>query len=164
MQVLKPSTFSLSEPSFLLPQHRTANLYSEPTFPLEQLANPTPPQSYLHAPSTFQQAYPGGGIELHQSLDGMKYNLPQYNKSGASLGRLSASARSGYGGFVNSTNVPGGYLNSPSAAAMITTSGCNELHPQYKGGSRFNSFQQVKKKEKKVGYNLYNHFPVFSII
>lgn len=150
MQVLKPGAFSFSEPSSLLPQHRTAYSHPEPTLPLEQLANmvgyPTPPQSYLHAQSTFQQAYPGGGIEIHQSPDGMKYSLPQYNKSGALIGRLPPSGSSGYGGFVNSTNVPGGYLNSPSAA----TSGSNEiLHPQYKDGSHYTSFQQVKKKEKK---------------
>ncbi|KAF3444984.1 hypothetical protein FNV43_RR14677 [Rhamnella rubrinervis] len=146
-EVLKPGTFSLSEPSSLLPRDRTAYSYSEPTLPLEQLANmvsyPNPHQSYLHAPSTIQQPYPGGGIELHQSLDGMKYSLPQYNKSGALIGRLPASASSGYGGFVNSTNVPGGYLNRPSAASMITTSGCNEiLRPQYKDGSYFTSSQQ----------------------
>lgn len=151
MQVLKPSNSLLSEQSSLVAQHRTAHSYAEPTLPLEQVGNmvgyPTPPQSYL--PSTFQQAYPGG-VELHRSLDGMKYGLLQYNKSGSSIGRFPASASSGYGGFVNSTNVPGGFLNNPSAASLIGTSGYNDvLHPQYKDGSHFTAFQQVRQRSEK---------------
>lgn len=146
MQVLNPGTFSLSEPSSLLPQHRTAQSYSQSTLPFEQLANiigyPAPPQSYMPLPSAFQQAYPGG-VELHQSLDDMKYNISRYNKSGASMGRL-PSAGAGYGSVANSTNVPGNYLNSPAAASMLTTGGYNDvLRPQYKDGSHLTSLPQV---------------------
>ncbi|XP_015880155.3 uncharacterized protein LOC107416203 isoform X1 [Ziziphus jujuba] len=144
-EVLKSGTLSLSEPSSVLPQHRTNQSYSQSSLPLEQRANiigcPAPSQSYMHLPSTFQQAYPGG-MELYQSLDDMKYNLSQYNKSGASMGRL-PSASAGYGSFVNSTNLPGSYLNSPAAASIITKGGYNDvLHPQYKDGSHFTSLQQ----------------------
>ncbi|PON69460.1 GBF-interacting protein [Parasponia andersonii] len=134
-----PGTFSLSVPSSVLPQHRVAHSYSQPTLPLEQPSNnmigySSLPQSYSRLPLTFKQAY--AGVD-ERSLADLKYSLPNY---GASMNRFpEVSATAGYG---TSSNVPGSYLHTSSASPMINSSYGDVFHPQYKDRNHFTHLEQ----------------------
>ncbi|XAR66665.1 hypothetical protein NMG60_11012969 [Bertholletia excelsa] len=123
-----------------LPQHLPMHPYSQPTLPLGPFANmisyPFLPQSYTYMPSAFQQAFGG-----NQSLAAM---LPQY-KNSISVSSLpqSAAIASGYGGFGNSTSIPGNFsMNLPAAPGATTIGYDDVISSQYKDNNHLMSLQQ----------------------
>ncbi|XP_010275810.1 PREDICTED: GBF-interacting protein 1-like isoform X2 [Nelumbo nucifera] len=163
-EAVKPGIFSTAQPTPqtlpgssiatgpALPQHLAVHPYSQPTLPLGHFANmigyPFLPQSYTYMPSAFQQAYAGNSA-YHQSpaavhSAGVKYTLPQY-KNSVSVSSLpqSAAVASGYGGFGNSTNIPGNFPLNPSSTPASTTIGYDDvISSQYKDGNQFIPLQQ----------------------
>ncbi|KAK6154872.1 hypothetical protein DH2020_009120 [Rehmannia glutinosa] len=128
-----------------LPQHLAVHPYSQPTLPLGPFTNmigyPFLPQSYTYMPSAFQQSF-AGSSNYHQSLAAA--GLPQY-KSSVSVSSLpqSAAVASGYGGFGNTTTIPGNYsMNPPAAPSGTTLSYDDVLSSQYKESSHLLSLQQ----------------------
>ncbi|XP_010243690.1 PREDICTED: uncharacterized protein LOC104587685 isoform X2 [Nelumbo nucifera] len=135
-----------------LPQHLTVHPYSQPALPLGHFANiigyPFLPQSYTYMPSAYQQAYAGNNAyqqspaAVHNT--GVKYTLPQYKNSvSASSLPHSTAVASGYGGFGNSTNIPGSFPLNPSSTPASTTIGYDDvISSQYKDGNHFIPLQQ----------------------
>ncbi|KAK9284994.1 hypothetical protein L1049_024176 [Liquidambar formosana] len=162
-EVLKAGTFSVPQPTSLslpgtnvatgpaLPQNLSVHSYSQPALPMGHSANmmgyPLMPQSFTYLPSAYQEAYPGSSA-FHQSLAalesaGLKYTHPQY-RSSASVSGLTQSAAnaSGYGGFGNSTNIPGSFLQNSSTTPTGTTIGYDDLLSSYRDGNHFIPHQQ----------------------
>ncbi|XP_009785957.1 uncharacterized protein [Nicotiana sylvestris] len=127
-----------------VPQHLAVHPYSQPTLPLGPFANmisyPFMPQSYTYMPSAFQQPFAGNST-YHQSLAAV---LPQY-KNSVSVSSLpqSASVASGYGGFGNTTTIPGNFpMNPPAAPSGTNLSYDDMLSSQYKDTNHLMSLQQ----------------------
>ncbi|KAG2617480.1 hypothetical protein PVAP13_3NG181340 [Panicum virgatum] len=145
-----------------LPQQLAAHHYSQPTLPLTHFANivgyPTYlPQNYATYLSSgaFQQAYPSNG-PFHQSAaallgSGMKYS-PEYKNNLSASGlqqqqqppqqQPPSSVISGYGGFGNSSNLPGNFALNQSTGSASTLGFDEALSRQYKDTSQYMALQQ----------------------
>jgi hypothetical protein len=130
-----------------LPQHLAVHAYTQHNLPLGHIAAnmisyPLLHQGYTYMPpSAFQQPFPAGNSNYHQSLAAM---LPQY-KNSVSVSSLpqSAGVPSGYG-FGSSTSIPGGnFPLNPQTAPAGTTIGYDDvLSSQFKDNSHLVSLQQ----------------------
>lgn len=137
-----PLTYSLTlpvpglAPRALLPQQLSANLYSQPAVPLEELANlngyHAMPQNYARNPSAFEQAHQDYSV-FHDSLTGMGFSHPEY-KTGTVSNLVNIS---GYGGFRGTSNFPGGTLQG------TTPTGYDALHSRYQDRNNFTALKQV---------------------
>ncbi|KZV15865.1 hypothetical protein F511_29325 [Dorcoceras hygrometricum] len=124
-----------------LPQNLAVHPYSQPTLPLGPYGNmfgyPILPQSYTYMPSAFQQTFLGNSKSL-AAMD------PQY-KNNASVSSLpqSAAIASGYGGFGNTTAIPGNFQANPPVTPSGTTLNYDDLlNSQYKDSNHLISLQQ----------------------
>ncbi|KAF8716185.1 hypothetical protein HU200_026461 [Digitaria exilis] len=146
-----------------LPQQLAAHPYSQPTLPLTHFANivgyPTyVPQNYATylSSGTFQQAYPSNG-PFHQSAaallgSGMKYSTPEYKTNMSATGlqqqqqppqqQPPSSVISGYGGFGNSSNLPGNFALNQNTGSASTLGFDEALNRQYKDTSQYMALQQ----------------------
>ncbi|CAL4901772.1 unnamed protein product [Urochloa decumbens] len=169
-EALKAAVFSNTQPTqslpstsvpagHPLPQQLAAHPYSQPTLPLTHFANmfgyPTYlPQNYATYLSSgaFQQPYPSNA-PFHQSAaallgSGMKYSPPEYkNLSAAGLQQQAqqqppSSVISGYGGFGNSSNLPGNFALNQSTGSASTLGFDEALSRQYKDTSQYMAHQQ----------------------
>jgi hypothetical protein len=131
-----------------LPQHLAMHAYAQqPNLPLghfaaNMISYPLLHQGYTYMPpSAFQQPFPAGNSNYHQSLAAM---LPQY-KNSVSVSSLpqSAGIPSGYG-FGSSTSIPGANfpLNAQTASAGTTIGYDDVLSSQFKDNSHLVSLQQ----------------------
>ncbi|CAN6345834.1 unnamed protein product [Urochloa humidicola] len=157
-QSLQSTSISAGPP---LPQQlAAAHPYSQPALPLTHFANmfgyPTYlPQNYATylSSGTFQQVYPSNA-PFHQSAaallgSGMKYSPPEYknNLSAAGLQQQPqqqppSSVISGYGGFGNSSNLPGNFALNQSTGSASTLGFDEALSRQYKDTSQYMPPQQ----------------------
>jgi len=116
------------------------------------------PQNYATYLSSgaFQQAYPSNG-PFHQSAaallgSGMKYS-PEYKNNLSASGlqqqqqppqqQPPSSVISGYGGFGNSSNLPGNFALNQSTGSASTLGFDEALSRQYKDTSQYMALQQV---------------------
>ncbi|KAK8457227.1 hypothetical protein SEVIR_3G145900v4 [Setaria viridis] len=154
-----PSTSIQTGPP--LPQQLAAHPYSQPTLPLTHFANmfgyPTYlPQNYATYLSSgaFQQPYPSNA-QFHQSAaallgSGLKYSTPEYKNNLSATGLQQqpqqqpppSSVISGYGGFGNSSNLPGNFALNQSTGSASTLGFDEALSRQYKDTSQYMAPQQ----------------------
>nr|CAB3464436.1 unnamed protein product [Digitaria exilis] len=145
--------------------------YMEPKYNTGSTTNPRPAismqealktgvfsntQSTQNLPSTFQQAYPSNG-PFHQSAaallgSGMKYSTPEYKTNMSATGlqqqqqppqqQPPSSVISGYGGFGNSSNLPGNFALNQNTGSASTLGFDEALNRQYKDTSQYMALQQ----------------------